>query len=136
MTSTNTIVANAIKAQAVTNSVEVEISPGYAARVQHAMRDAERVVSGVRMTSTNTLECRDEDAADDVIDILKQAGLPRGEVWTNSKRVAKNARTDWEQEIFNLTERIKKLIQKSQRENGEDYPTTVFKDALKAMRGF
>jgi hypothetical protein len=93
MTSTNTIVANAIKAQTVRNSVEVEISPGYAARVQHAMRDAARAVSGVRMTSTNTLECRDEDAADDVIDILKQAGLPDGEVWTNAKRVAaKNAR--------------------------------------------
>jgi hypothetical protein len=57
------------------------------------MRDAARAVSGVRMTSTNTLECRDEDAADDVIDILKQAGLPDGEVWTNAKRVAaKNAR--------------------------------------------
>lgn len=288
MTSTNTVVANAIKAQAVRNSVEVEISPGYAARVQHAMRDAARAVSGVRMTSTNTLECRDEDAADDVIDILKQAGLPDGEVWTNAKRAAaknarlvpfdrdavkpgdsvwykgrefeykgmrgsraeledvfdgeteivdvfdrdlkmaanaigdldsdmkgvyetakkmlaagathkggyhwsvpktyatgagvvasrvggavkvvrddpdrqgfviaeitdplaqalerkgvpnacgtaRNARTDWEQEIFALTERIKKLVQKSQRENGEDYPTTVFKDALKAMRGY
>ena len=88
---TNSVVANAIKAQAVRNSVEVEISPGYAARVQHAMRDAERVVSGVRMTSTNTLECRDEDAADDVIDILKQAGLPDGEVWTNAKRAANAA---------------------------------------------
>ncbi|MBQ1429897.1 MAG: hypothetical protein IIZ06_09560 [Kiritimatiellae bacterium] len=91
MTSTNTIVANAIKAQAVRNSVEVEISPGYAARVQHAMRDAARAVSGVRMTSTNTLECRDEDAADDVIDILKQAGLPDGEVWTNARRAANAA---------------------------------------------
>ena len=92
MTTTNSVVANAIKAQAVRNSVEVEISPGYAARVQHAMRDAARAVSGVRMTSTSTLECRDEDAADDVIDILKQAGLPDGEVWTNAKRAAKNAR--------------------------------------------
>jgi hypothetical protein len=54
----------------------------------------------------------------------------------NAERVARNARTDWEQEIFALTERIKKLVQKSQRENGEDYPTTVFKDALKAMRGY
>ena len=91
MTSTNTVVANAMAAQAVRNSVEVEISPGYAARVQHAMRDAARAVSGVRMTSTNTLECRDEDAADDVIDILKQAGLPDGEVWTNARRAARNA---------------------------------------------
>ena len=91
MTSTNTVVANAMAARTARNGVEVEISPGYAARVQHAMRDAARVVSGVRMTSTNTLECRDEDAADDVIDILKQAGLPAGEVWTNAKRVARNA---------------------------------------------
>lgn len=91
MTTTNSVVANAIKAQAVRNSVEVEISPGYAARVQHAMRDAARAVSGVRMTSSNTLECRDEDAADDVIDILKQAGLPDGEVWTNARRTARNA---------------------------------------------
>lgn len=53
-----------------------------------------------------------------------------------AKRVARNARTDWEQEIYKLTERIKALVQKSQRENGDDYPTTVFKDALKAMRGF
>ena len=91
MTSTNTVVANAMAARTARNGVEVEISPGYAARVQHAMRDAARAVSGVRMTSTNTLECRDEDAADDVIDILKQAGLPDGEVWTNARRAARNA---------------------------------------------
>ena len=89
MTTTNSVVANAIKAQTVRNSVEVEISPGYAARVQHAMRDAARVVSGVRMTSTNTLECRDEDAADDVIDILKQAGLPDVEVRLRDGRIEK-----------------------------------------------
>lgn len=124
------------KAQTARNSVEVEISPGYAARIQHAMRDAARALSGVRMTSSNTLECRDEDTADEVIDILKQAGLPASEVWTNARRTARNARTDWEQEIYALTERIKKLVQKSQRENGDDYPTTVFKDALKAMRGY
>ena len=94
MTTTNSVVANAIKAQAVRNSVEVEMSPGYAARVQHAMRDAARAISGVRMTSTNTLECRDKDAADDVIDILKQAGLPDGEVWTYAKRAARNA-NEW-----------------------------------------
>lgn len=88
MTITNSVVANAIKARTVRNSVEVEISPGYAARVQYAMRDAVRGVSGVRMTSTNTLECRDEDAADEVIDILKQAGVPAGEVWTNANVMA------------------------------------------------
>ena len=54
----------------------------------------------------------------------------------NASCTARNARTDWEQEIYKLTERIKALVQKSQRENGDDYPTTVFKDALKAMRGY
>lgn len=109
MTTTNSVVANAIKAQAVRNSVEVEISPGYAARVQHAMRDAARAVSGVRMTSTNTLECRDEDAADDVIDILKQAGLPDGEVWTNAKRAA-NAIGDLDFDMKGVYETAKKML--------------------------
>lgn len=137
MTSTNTVVANAMAAHGVArNSVEVEVSLMYAGRVQHAMRDAARSVSGVRVTGTNTLSCPDEDAADEVVDILEQAGVPKREISLNAKRVARNARTDWEQEIYKLTERIKALVQKSQRENGDDYPTTVFKDALKAMRGF
>lgn len=110
MTTTNSVVANAIKAQAVRNSVEVEISPGYAARVQHAMRDAARAVSGVRMTSTNTLECRDEDAADDVIDILKQAGLPDGEVWTNARRAAANAIGDLDFDMKGVYETAKKML--------------------------
>ena len=110
MTTTNSVVANAIKAQTVRNSVEVEISPGYAARVQHAMRDAARAVSGVRMTSTNTLECRDEDAADDVIDILKQAGLPDGEVWTNAKRTAANAIGDLDFDMKGVYETAKKML--------------------------
>ena len=53
-----------------------------------------------------------------------------------NKRVARNARTDWEMEIYKLTEKIKQLVAKSQRENGENYPTDVFKEALKAMRGY
>ena len=132
-TVSNAIAANRRKAK---NSIEVEISPGYAARAQYAMKDAARGVSGVRISGTNTLSCPNDDAADDVIEIIKMAGIPASEVWTNSRRVARNARTDWEMEIYKLTEKIKQLVAKSQRENGEDYPTTVFKDALKAMRGF
>jgi len=76
------------------NSVEVEVSLMYAGRVQHAMRDAARSVSGVRVTGTNTLSCPDEDAADEVVDILEQAGVPKREISLNSKRVARNA-NDW-----------------------------------------
>lgn len=88
----NKVVANAVAASAVArNAVEVEISPGYAARAQYAMKDAARGVSGVRISGTNTLSCPDDDAADDVIEIIKMAGIPASEVWTNSRRVARNA---------------------------------------------
>ena len=91
----NKVVANAVAASAVArNAVEVEISPGYAARAQYAMKDAARSVSGVRISGTNTLSCPDDDAADDVIEIIKMAGIPASEVWTNSRRVAKNG-NEW-----------------------------------------
>lgn len=95
MNSTNTVVANAMAAHGVArNSVEVEVSLMYAGRVQHAMRDAARSVSGVRVTGTNTLSCPDEDAADEVVDILEQAGVPKREISLNAKRVARNANND------------------------------------------
>ena len=89
----NSIVSNAIAAnrRKAKNSIEVEISPGYAARAQYAMKDAARGVSGVRISGTNTLSCPNDDAADDVIEIIKMAGIPASEVWTNSRRVARNA---------------------------------------------
>lgn len=91
-TSTNSVVRNAMAARGVArNSVEVEVSLMYAGRVQHAMRDAARSVSGVRMTGTNILSCPDDDAADEVVDILEQAGVPKREISLNSKRVARNA---------------------------------------------
>ena len=90
----NKIVANAIKAQTARNSVEVEVSLMYAGRVQHAMRDAVRTVSGVRMTSTNTLICPDEDAADEVVDILEQAGVPKREISLNAECVARRTSTN------------------------------------------
>lgn len=95
-TSTNSVVVNAMAAHRRTarNSVEVEVSLMYAGRVQHAMRDAARSVSGVRMTGTNTLFCPDEDAADEVVDILEQAGIPKREISLNAKRVARNAMQD------------------------------------------
>ena len=90
----NKIVANAIKAQTARNSVEVEVSLMYAGRVQHAMRDAVRTVSGVRMASTNTLICPDEDAADEVVDILEQAGVPKREISLNAECVARRTSTN------------------------------------------
>ena len=94
--STNSVVRNAMAAnrRVARNSVEVEISPGYAARAQYAMKDAARGVSGVRISGTNTLSCPDDDAADDVIEIIKMAGIPASEVWTNSRKVAKNG-NEW-----------------------------------------
>lgn len=73
------------------NSVEVEVSLMYAGRVQYAMRDAARLVSGVRITGSNTLYCPNDDAADEVVDILEQAGVPKREISLNAKRVARNA---------------------------------------------
>ena len=91
-TSTNSVVRNAMAAHGLArNSVEVEVSLMYAGHVQHAMRDAARTVSGVRITGSNTLFCPDEDAADEVVDILEQAGVPKREISLNSKRVARNA---------------------------------------------
>lgn len=86
----NSIVSNAMAAnrRVARNSIEVEISPGYAARAQYAMKDAARGVSGVRISGTNTLSCPNDDAADDVIEIIKMAGIPASEVWTNSRKAA------------------------------------------------
>lgn len=74
-----------------TNSAEVEVSLQYAARVQQAMRDAVRMVSGVRQSSTNTLYCPDDDAAEEVVEILTDAGVPKNEVWINARKVRNDA---------------------------------------------
>lgn len=102
----NKIVANAIKAQTARNSVEVEVSLMYAGRVQHAMRDAVRTVSGVRMASTNTLICPDEDAADEVVDILEQAGVPKREISLNAKNAA-NATYKWSSTEAKVGDRVR-----------------------------
>lgn len=102
----NKIVANAIKAQTARNNVEVEVSLMYAGRVQHAMRDAVRTVSGVRMASTNTLICPDEDAADEVVDILEQAGVPKREISLNAECVA-NATYKWSSTEAKVGDRVR-----------------------------
>ena len=79
----------------IASNSEVEITLRYASRAQSAMRDAVRAVSGAKISSTNTIECRSRDDAEEVVDILKMnAGIPDGEVWINSrpgKKVATNA---------------------------------------------
>ena len=111
--STNSVVRNAIAAnrRVARNSVEVEISLMYAGRVQHAMRDAARSVSGVRISGTNTLYCPDEDAADEVVYILEQAGVPKREISLNAKRrVARNVRAgDREATLSELESATKEL---------------------------
>ena len=74
-----------------TNSAEVEVSLQYAARVQQAMRDAVRMVSGVRQSSTNTLYCPDDDAAEEVVEILTDAGVPKNEVCIHARKVRNDA---------------------------------------------
>ena len=85
--STNAAVQDALNSACATNSAEVEVSLQYAARVQQAMRDAVRMVSGVRQSSTNTLYCPDDDAAEEVVEILTDAGVPKNEVWINARKV-------------------------------------------------
>jgi hypothetical protein len=85
--SSNAAVQEALNSACATNSAEVEVSLQYAARVQQAMRDAVRMVSGVRQSSTNTLYCPDDDAAEEVVEILTDAGVPKNEVWINARKV-------------------------------------------------
>ena len=99
--SSNPVVANALKAKnstTVASNSEVEITLRYASRAQSAMRDAVRAVSGAKISSTNTIECRSRDDAEEIVDILKMnAWIPDGEVWINSRhgrKVATNADTE------------------------------------------
>lgn len=129
MTSTNTVVANAIAAKnaRLVPFDRSSVKPGDS--VWYKGREFEY------KGSHGSLLVELEDVFDGEAEFVSPYDRNL-KMAANAARAARNARTDWEQEIYKLTERIKALVQKSQRENGDDYPTTVFKDALKAMRGF
>lgn len=112
--STNAAVQEAINSACARNSAEVEVSLQYAARVQQAMRDAVRMVSGVRQSSTNTLYCPDDDAAEEVVEILTDAGVPKNEVWINARKVwnasvAKNNSDDTQYDMEAMIRDMKRI---------------------------
>jgi len=135
------VVANAIAAnrRVARNSVEVEVSLRYAGRVQHAMRDAARSISGVRMSSTNTLVCSDEDAADDVVDMLEQAGVPKSEISLNAKkRVARNAegfdKSFVEQKARSIYNDLDDLLDYLKRFSSSGIPVYMMASVTNAMK--
>lgn len=52
--------------------------------------------------------------------------------------VVKNARTDWNQEVYNITEKVKKLIAKAKAEGatGPNSFGEIFENCLKVLRGY
>lgn len=68
--------------------------------------------------------------------ITKKVTTTAGDAGEKQKAV--DARTDWNMEIYKLTETVKKLLKKAEAEGavGHNSFAEVFKDCLKVLRGY
>lgn len=68
----------------------------------------------------------------------KQDGFKIKNSTAANAEVAKNARTDWNQEVYNITEKVKKLVAKAKAEGatGPNSFGEIFENCLKVLRGY